>query len=137
MVIIGAGPGGSTAAILLAKRGYKVDVYERRPQPKQDPIDLKRTYIIALSERGLKPMRAAGVSIPSDAPYKGFVRHLKGGKVQVTHQHLAKNKPMLPDHMCVNTAHGAGGATRSDHIRCVTSALCLCCLYTLMHSAVT
>ena len=85
MVIIGAGPGGSTAAILLAKRGYKVDVYERRPQPKQDPIDLKRTYIIALSERGLKPMRAAGVSIPSDAPYKGFVRHLKGGKVQVTH----------------------------------------------------
>ena len=84
VVIVGAGPGGSTAAILLAKRGYKVDVYERRPQPKQDPIDLKRTYIIALSERGLKPMRAAGVSIPSDAPYKGFVRHLKGGKVQVT-----------------------------------------------------
>lgn len=86
VVVIGAGPGGSTAAILLAKRGYRVDVYERRPQPKQDPIDLKRTYIIALSERGLKPMRAAGVSIPSDAPYKGFVRHLKGGKVQVTQQ---------------------------------------------------
>ncbi|KAL3138807.1 hypothetical protein ABBQ32_005648 [Trebouxia sp. C0010 RCD-2024] len=84
VVIIGAGPGGSMAAILLAKRGYKVDVYERRPQPKQDPIDLKRTYIIALSERGLKSMRAAGVSIPSDAPYKGFVRHLKGGKVQVS-----------------------------------------------------
>ena len=86
MVVIGAGPGGSTAAILLARRGYKVDVYERRPQPKQDPIDLKRTYISALSERGLKPMRAAGISIPSDAPYKGFVRHLKGGKVQVTQQ---------------------------------------------------
>ncbi|KAL3130784.1 hypothetical protein ABBQ38_000126 [Trebouxia sp. C0009 RCD-2024] len=84
VVIIGAGPGGSTAAILLAKRGYKVDVYERRPQSKQDPVDLKRTYIIALSERGLKPMRAAGVSIPCDAPYKGFVRHLKGGKVQVS-----------------------------------------------------
>jgi len=29
-------------------------------------------------------MRAAGVRIPSDAPYKGFVRHLKGGKIQVT-----------------------------------------------------
>ena len=86
MVIIGAGPAGSTAAILLSKRGYSVEVYERRPQPKQDPIDLKRTYIIALSERGLKAMRAAGVRIPSDAPYKGFVRHLKGGKIQVMTQ---------------------------------------------------
>lgn len=83
VVIIGAGPAGSTAAILLSKRGYSVEVYERRPQPKHDPIDLKRTYIIALSERGLKAMRAAGVCIPSDAPYKGFVRHLKGGKIQV------------------------------------------------------
>ncbi|DBA72080.1 TPA: hypothetical protein ACH3X2_010809 [Trebouxia sp. C0005] len=84
VVIIGAGPAGSTAAILLSKRGYSVEVYERRPQPKHDPIDLKRTYIIALSERGLKAMRAAGVCIPSDAPYKGFVRHLKGGKIQVS-----------------------------------------------------
>ena len=34
VVIVGAGPGGSTAAILLAKRGYKVDVYERTPSAK-------------------------------------------------------------------------------------------------------
>ena len=60
-----------------------MEVYERRPQPKSDPIDLKRTYIIALSERGLKAMRAAGVRIPSDSPYKGFVRHTQGGKIQV------------------------------------------------------
>ncbi len=84
MVIVGAGPAGSTAAILLSKRGYTVNVYERRPQPKQDAIDLKRTYIIALTDRGLKALRAAGVRIPSDAPYKGFVRHLKGGKIQLT-----------------------------------------------------
>lgn len=103
VVVIGAGPGGSTAAILLAKRGYKVDVYERRPQPKQDPIDLKRTYIIALSERGLKPMRAAGVTIPSDAPYKGFVRHLKGGKVQVTHQCHATSTHLATLCLCVAT----------------------------------
>ena len=83
VIIVGAGPAGSTTAILLAKRGYAVEVYERRPQPKSDPIDLKRTYIIALSERGLKAMRAAGVRIPSDSPYKGFVRHTQGGKIQV------------------------------------------------------
>lgn len=95
------------AAILLAKRGYKVDVYERRPQPKQDPIDLKRTYIIALSERGLKSMRAAGVSIPSDAPYKGFVRHLKGGKVQVAYQNHAKPVLRYLSISVFNTADGA------------------------------
>ena len=61
MVVVGAGPAGSCAAILLAKRGFDVEVFERRPQPKSDPIDLKRTYIIALSERGLKAMRAADV----------------------------------------------------------------------------
>ena len=93
MVIIGAGPAGSTAAILLSKRGYSVEVYERRPQPKQDPVDLKRTYIIALSERGLKAMRAAGVRFPSDAPYKGFVRHLKGSKIQVMSQLFYERHP--------------------------------------------
>ena len=86
VVIVGAGPAGSTAAIMLAKRGYQVEVFERRPQPKADPIDLKRTYIIALTDRGLKALRAAGVRIPSDSPYKGFVRHLKGGKIQVNHR---------------------------------------------------
>lgn len=84
VVVVGAGPAGSTAAILLAKRGYAVEVFERRPQPKSDPIDLRRTYIIALSDRGLKAMRAAGVRIPEDSPYKGFVRHLQGGKIQVS-----------------------------------------------------
>ena len=33
VVIIGAGPAGSTAAILLSKRGSSVEVYETRPQP--------------------------------------------------------------------------------------------------------
>ena len=92
VVIIGAGPAGSTAAILLSKRGYSVEVYETRPHL-QDPIDLKRTYIIALSERGLKAMRAAGVRIPSDAPYKGFVRHLKGSKIQVMTQLFHEKHP--------------------------------------------
>ncbi|ANU22137.1 phytoene desaturase family protein [Planococcus donghaensis] len=31
MIVIGAGPGGLAAAMLLASRGYKVDVYEKQP----------------------------------------------------------------------------------------------------------
>ncbi|AIY06683.1 phytoene desaturase [Planococcus sp. PAMC 21323] len=31
MIVIGAGPGGLAAAMLLASKGYKVDVYEKQP----------------------------------------------------------------------------------------------------------
>ena len=35
-VVVGAGPAGATAAIYLAKRGFSVDIYERRPEPQKD-----------------------------------------------------------------------------------------------------
>lgn len=38
-VVVGAGPAGSTAAMFLARRGFAVDVYERRPEPSQDAVD--------------------------------------------------------------------------------------------------
>ena len=31
MIVIGAGPGGLAAAMLLASKGYQVDVYEKQP----------------------------------------------------------------------------------------------------------
>ena len=33
MAIIGAGPVGYTLAMLLAKKGYKIDLYEKRGDP--------------------------------------------------------------------------------------------------------
>ena len=35
-VVIGAGPAGTCAAMYLARRGYQVDVYERRAPPEVD-----------------------------------------------------------------------------------------------------
>ena len=35
---MGAGPAGSLAAIALARQGFHVDVYERRPEPKLDHV---------------------------------------------------------------------------------------------------
>lgn len=38
--------------MFLAREGFKVDVYERRPEPKEDAVDAGRAYIIILIQRG-------------------------------------------------------------------------------------
>lgn len=49
-VVVGAGPAGSTAAMYLARSGYRVHVIERRGHPGQVEADIKRTYLIGLGE---------------------------------------------------------------------------------------
>jgi kynurenine 3-monooxygenase len=59
--IIGAGLAGSLLAILLARRGYHVTVYERRPDPRLATIDGGRTINLALAARGIRGLKLAGV----------------------------------------------------------------------------
>ena len=49
--IIGAWLAGSLLAILLAKRGFKVSVYERRPDPRVAVVDAGRSINLALAAR--------------------------------------------------------------------------------------
>jgi len=59
--IIGAGLAGSLLAILLAKRGFKVTVYERRPDPRVQVVDGGRSINLALAARGIRGLQLAGV----------------------------------------------------------------------------
>jgi kynurenine 3-monooxygenase len=59
--IIGAGLAGSLLAILLAKRGFKVTVYERRPDPRVATVDVGRSINMALAARGIRGLNLAGV----------------------------------------------------------------------------
>ena len=59
--IIGAGLAGSLLAILLAKRGFKVTVYERRPDPRVQVVDGGRSINLALAARGIRGLKLAGV----------------------------------------------------------------------------
>jgi kynurenine 3-monooxygenase len=61
ILIIGGGLCGSLLALRLAQRGYKVEVYEGRPDLRTTDISAGRSINLALSNRGLKALRLAGV----------------------------------------------------------------------------
>ena len=57
VVVVGAGLVGSLLACYLGRRGYAVDVYERRPDPRAAEAERGRSINLALSERGLDALR--------------------------------------------------------------------------------
>ncbi len=61
ITILGAGLVGSLLAINLAKRGYSVKVFERRPDMRKEKIIAGRSINLALSDRGWKGLEVAGL----------------------------------------------------------------------------
>ena len=61
ILIIGAGLCGSLLALRLAQRGFRVELYESRPDLRKVDISAGRSINLALSDRGFKALRLAGV----------------------------------------------------------------------------
>ncbi|MBO4207177.1 FAD-dependent oxidoreductase [Micromonospora echinofusca] len=84
-VIIGAGLAGSLAALFLARRGYAVDVYERRADPRTAPAGLNgRSINLGLSARGMRSLAEAGLLadvLKRSVPMRGRVVHSPDGTV--------------------------------------------------------
>jgi kynurenine 3-monooxygenase len=59
--IIGAGLCGALLAVLLARRGLRVDLYERRADPRQSRPESGRSINLALAARGIRALERAGV----------------------------------------------------------------------------
>ena len=60
-MIIGAGLCGSLLALRMGQRGHKVTLVEKRPDLRKVDQDAGRSINLALSDRGLKALRLAGV----------------------------------------------------------------------------
>lgn len=60
-IIIGAGLVGSLWSVYLSKAGYKVTIYERRPDIRRAEISAGKSINLALSNRGWKALEAVGV----------------------------------------------------------------------------
>ncbi|MET8231838.1 NAD(P)/FAD-dependent oxidoreductase [Micromonospora sp. NPDC005298] len=85
IAIIGAGLAGCLAACFLARRGYPVALYERRPDPRTGTAERGRSINLALSERGLDALRRIGLAeqVMADAlPMRGRMIHPVQGEPQ-------------------------------------------------------
>ncbi|PKR81943.1 kynurenine 3-monooxygenase [Brumimicrobium salinarum] len=60
VAVVGAGLVGSLLAVLLAKKGMNVDVFERRPDLRKAKAIGGRSINLALSNRGFKALELAG-----------------------------------------------------------------------------
>lgn len=60
-IVVGAGLVGSLWAVFLARRGYQVEVYERRPDMRAAGYSGGKSINLAMSERGWKAVEQAGI----------------------------------------------------------------------------
>ncbi|MGA9771467.1 MAG: NAD(P)/FAD-dependent oxidoreductase [Blastocatellia bacterium] len=82
IIIIGAGLVGSVLAMFLARKGYKVDVYERQPDLREVDTRGGRSINLTLCDRGFKALDEIGVghiiraiSVPA---YGRLIHDVKG-----------------------------------------------------------
>ncbi len=62
VTIVGAGLVGSLLSIYLAKRGYKVNIYERRADMRTIKMSAGKSINLALSDRGWRGLAGVGIS---------------------------------------------------------------------------
>ena len=86
IVIVGAGASGPVMAVFLARRGYEVEVYERRPDMRRRGVAAGKSVNITLAERGLRVLREAGVAdeelMRLSVPLKGRMVHTGKGRLK-------------------------------------------------------
>src|SRR5690349_16833726 len=86
ITIVGAGLAGSLLSVYLAKRGFMVDVYERRPDMRTQDIGGGKSINLALSTRGIHALKEVGLydEIKKIAiPMYGRMIHSIDGKTQL------------------------------------------------------
>jgi kynurenine 3-monooxygenase len=81
-VLIGSGLAGGLLAAYLGRRGYDVDLYERRSDPREGNIIGGRSINLALSTRGIHALEQVGIAnevLQHAIPMRGRMIHDKSG----------------------------------------------------------
>ena len=81
-VLIGSGLAGGLLAAYLGRRGYDVDLYERRADPREGNIVGGRSINLAISTRGIHALEQIGIAneaLQHAIPMRGRMIHDKSG----------------------------------------------------------
>src|SRR5438309_11603201 len=77
-ILIGSGLAGGLLAAYLGRRGYEVDLYERRADPRQGNMGARRSINLALSTRGIQALEQIGIAdevLKHAIPMRGRMIH--------------------------------------------------------------
>jgi kynurenine 3-monooxygenase len=86
-VLIGSGLAGGLLAAYLGRRGYGVDLYERRADPREGNIVGGRSINLAISTRGIDALEQIGIAdeaLRHAIPMRGRMIHDKSGELHFT-----------------------------------------------------
>src|SRR5437868_13499280 len=86
-VLVGSGLAGSLLAAYLGRRGYEIDLYERRADPREGNIVGGRSINLAISTRGIHALEQIGLAdeaLQSAIPMRGRMIHDKSGALHFT-----------------------------------------------------
>jgi kynurenine 3-monooxygenase len=126
-VLIGSGLAGGLLAAYFGRRGYEVDLYERRPDPRAGNLVGGRSINLALSTRGIHALQQLGIAdevMQHAIPMRGRMIHDKSGGLHFAPYDRDPNK-------CINSiGRGALNATvieaaqRHPSVRVMFNHLC-------------
>src|SRR6266853_1945127 len=94
-VLIGSGLAGGLLAAYLGRRGYEVELYERRSDPREGNIVGGRSINLALSTRGIYALEELGIAdevLRHAIPMRGRMIHDKSGALHFSPYDRDPNK---------------------------------------------
>ena len=86
VTLVGAGLAGTLLSVLLARRGHRVTIHERRPDPRRVGASSGRSINLALANRGIHALERAGLMDrvrPALIPMAGRMLHDEDGRLRM------------------------------------------------------
>src|SRR5262245_27129370 len=102
--IAGAGLAGALLACYLGKAGHRVDLYEKRSDPRAGEPERGRSINLAISVRGIHALREVGLAdevLRLAIPMRGRMMHARSG--ELTFQPYGKD-----DTECIHSVSRGG-----------------------------
>src|SRR5204862_1342178 len=125
--LIGSGLAGGVLAAYLGRRGYEVELYERRADPRAGNFVGGRSINLALSTRGIHALEQLGIAgevMRHAIPMRGRMIHDKSGELHFSPYDRDPNK-------CINSIGRAAlnttvieAALRYPNVRVLFNQLC-------------